>query len=290
MALQDSGLLVGLKITQWTARKLDRSTSFEVCDTKSADQGSASVHKRIIPAKYLKNVNQVVDKARAYHYANTLPWTHKGVDLLPSRNYMRYTQTMGELEDEFNAAADEFVTAYPTIIAQVENNLNGLYNAADYPTAEAIRKRFTMEFEMTPVPESGDFRVDIGKKELNRLKDKLADQLVAAEAAAQQDLYSRLYTALAKAVMTLKTPGKIFRNTLIFNIETIAEQVPRLNVAGDEALDDLADQILHYSKDTDIELLRGSKEKNNKYRETTAGGFEDYLNKVEAHYESTNAS
>ena len=288
MAIQDSALLVGLKITQWTARKLDRGTTFEVCESKSADQGSASVHKQIIPAKYLKNVNQVVDKARAYHYANTLPWTHKGVDLLPSRNYMRYTQTMGELEDEFNAAADEFVEGYPTIIGQVENNLNGLYNAADYPSAEVIRKRFTMEISTIPVPDSGDFRVDIGKKELDKLKDKLADQLVIAESAAQQDLYSRLYSALAKAVMTLKTPGKIFRNTLIFNIETIAEQVPRLNVAGYAPLDTLADDILSYCKDTEINRLRDTKDP--RYRETCADGLEIYLTQVEQLYENPNES
>ena len=126
MALQDSAMLVSLYLTQWSARKLDRSTSHEVCDAKHADHELGRFNKQIIPKKYLHNIQQVANRIRNYHYENTLPWNHKGADLLPSRHYLKYTQRMGELEEKFDKAVTEFLTAYPTIIQQVQNNLNDL--------------------------------------------------------------------------------------------------------------------------------------------------------------------
>jgi len=270
MALQDSGLLVSLKLTQWTARKLDRGTSFEVCDTKHADQGSAAVHKQIIPKKYLAHIGQLVNQIRNYHYANTLAWSHKGVDLLPTRNYLEYMNRMGDLEDKFKKAIEDFLITYPTIIKQVQNNLNDLYDQGDYPTVEQIKKKFNMEIEAVPIPESGDFRVDVGKKELEKLKTKLDANLVAAQVAAEKDLFSRLYTSLAKAVITLKEVDKIFRNTLILNLEDICKKIPRMNVNNNQELNDIATEVLAFCQLTDIEKLR----KNPKYRIVTAKTFQ----------------
>jgi hypothetical protein len=124
MAIQDSAMLVNLTITQWSARKLDRSTSYEVCDAKHADHDLGRFNKQIIPKRYLKNIQQIVNKTRNYHYSNTLPWQHKGADLLPGRHYMKYVKNMGRLREKFEQAVNDFLDNYPTIIQQVQNNLN----------------------------------------------------------------------------------------------------------------------------------------------------------------------
>jgi hypothetical protein len=286
MALQDSAMLVSLTLTQWSARKLDKTTSYEVCDSKNADQGSGNVSKQIIPKKYLKNIQQLVNKIRNYHYANTLAWTHKGADLLPSRNFMKYTRDMGDLEAKFHKAVDEFLDNYPTIIQQVQNNLNDWYDDTDYPNVDEIKRKFRMEIDMTPVPDSGDFRIDINQKELDKLKTKLDEQLNNAKHAAEQDLFSRLYTTLAKAVLTLRIPGKIFRNTLILNIEETAKQVPDLNVNDNKQLNSLADEIYQAAKAIDIDELRDDEDTS--YRFITADELENYMQRAEAIYLGAN--
>jgi len=286
MGLQDSGLLVSLKLTQWTARKLDRGTSFEVCDLKHADQGLAAVHKQVIPKKYLTHISQLVNKIRNYHYANTLAWSHKGVDLLPTRNYMEYMNRMGDLEDKFKESVNDFLNTYPTIIKQVQNNLNELYDQGDYPSVDQLRKKFNMEIEAVPIPESGDFRVDIGKEELEKLKTKLDTQLTTAQAAAEQDLFSRLYTTLAKAVIVLKDQERIFRNSLIFNIEDICKKIPKMNINNNQALEDSANGINEFCKGLDIDELR----KDPNYRKEAVEDLEKSLNYVEQLYEQINSS
>ena len=282
MALQDSGMLVSLTITQWAARKLDKTTSFEVCKAKSADQNAGSFHKQIIPKGYLKNINQLVNRIRNFHYANTLAWTHKGSDLLPSRNYMKYVKTMGKLQDKFNEAVNDFLDHYDTVVKQAVNSLHGLYEESDYPTAEMIRRKFKMEINMTPIPSSGDFRIDINEKELSKLRDKLEHQLAEAQVAAEQDLFSRLYTAIAKATITLRTPGKIFRNTLILNIEELCTMIPDMNINNNKQLNDIADRNLKLMQSTDMKALRDQEDTD--YRFDLANKLASELEIIEAVY------
>ena len=282
MALQDSGMLVSLTITQWAARKLDKTTSYEVCNAKSADQGSGSFHKQIIPKGYLKNINQLVNRIRNFHYSNTLAWTHKGSDLLPSRNYMKYVKTMGKLQDKFNEAVDDFLDHYDTVVKQAVNNLHGLYEESDYPTAEMIKRKFKMEINMTPIPSSGDFRIDLNQKELDKLKGRLDQQLAEAQVAAEQDLFSRLYTAVAKATITLRTPNKIFRNTLILNIEELCNMIPDMNINNNKQLNDIAERNLKYMQQVDIKTLRDQEDTS--YRFELADKLASELEIIEAVY------
>jgi hypothetical protein len=282
MALQDSAMLVSLTLTQWSARKLDRSTSYEVCKAKHADQDLGRFNKQIVPKKYLKNIQQLSNQIRNFHYSNTLPWQHKGSDLLPGRHYMKYAKRMGQLKEKFNEAVNEFLTAYPTIIKQVQNNLNDLYDDTDYPTVEQIRKKFTMDITMTPVPSSGDFRIDINQKELDKLKTQLDEQIEQASELAQQELFSRLYSSLAKAVLTLKIPNKIFRNTLILNIEDICRKIPTMNFNDNAELELIAEHILQRLNKIDINALRDQDDTS--YRTDTAIELASFLKQVEQIY------
>ena len=127
MAIQDAALLVNLRLTQWSAKKLDRGTSEEVCTTKGASSGSGNFNKQIIPKDHLKEITQLVNRIRNYHYENTLAWSHKGVDLLPSKHYMIYMKNMTDLEDKFNVAVKQFLKAYPNYIKEAQYHWVRIY-------------------------------------------------------------------------------------------------------------------------------------------------------------------
>ncbi len=242
--LQDAGLLITLTLRQWQARKLDRAVSLEVCKDKGAASDAGNFHKMLIAKRHLQPITQLVNKIRNYHYSNTLAWSHKGVDFLPSKHYLTYMDQMGTLKDKFEFAVDAFVKVYPQLLDDAITDLSGMHDANDYPSAEAVRSRFYMDIAASPVPQSGDFRIDLPQKELNKIKKKLDVQLKEAAKAAALDLYSRFYTSLAKAVITLQDPNKIFRNTLIFNIEDIAKKIDTMDITDNGDLKNLADHAL----------------------------------------------
>jgi hypothetical protein len=286
MSLATSTILVTLNITQWTARKLDRNASNDLCDSKEAQRGSGNFNKLLIPKAHLKPIQRVVNSIRNYHYANTLPWEHKGADILPSRMYMDYMRDMGNLKTKFELSVSEFVTDYPTIIQQVEKSLGKLFNAEDYPTANQVRSKFSMKIDANPVPTVTDFRVDLNQEEIDKIKQDLGARLDAANNAAVNELFARLYTATAKAVITLKDPTKIFRNTLILNIIELARKIPKLNYTNNTYIDSLADQLNTLSSNVEIEGLRDDDRLN--YRESIASDYEGILNNIEAAYNRSN--
>ena len=70
-------MLVELSISQWTARKLDKSTTSEVLVAKQAgDKGAARVNKHLLAGRTeLEVISQYVGRIRDYFYMNTLPWS-----------------------------------------------------------------------------------------------------------------------------------------------------------------------------------------------------------------------
>ena len=280
--LQDAGLLITLTLRQWQARKLDRAVSLEVCIDKGAAADAGNFHKMLIAKRHLQPITQLVNKIRNYHYSNTLAWSHKGVDFLPSKHYLKYMDHMGTLKDKFEFAVDEFVKQYPQLLNDAVNDLSNMHDANDYPSATTVRARFYMDIAASPVPQSGDFRVDLPQKELNKIKKKLDIQLKEAERAAALDLYSRFYTTLAKAVLALQDPNKIFRNTLIFNIEDIAKKIETMNITDNIELQTLADEAIMICAGMEIEDLR----EHVSSRLSAYKSFKHLLTEVEKVYEA----
>jgi hypothetical protein len=280
--LQDAGILITLTLRQWQARKLDRKTSLEVCQNKGAQTDSGNFHKVLISKQHLQPITQLVNKIRNYHYANTLAWSHKGVDFLPSKHYMTYMDKMGTLKDKFEIEVDKFVKIYPTLAKDTALELQSLYDADDYPSAEAVRERFFMDIAATPVPSSGDFRIDLPAKEMKKIKAKLDISLKESAHAAALDLYSRFYTSLAKTCLTLADPNKIFRNTLIFNVEDIAIKIKTMDITESLNLQVLAQDAHNVCNTIEIDSLR----ENIESRKGALKEFKQILALVEKAYEA----
>ena len=278
MTLASSAVLVSLHVKQWSSLNLDRAASKELCEAHSAHSNACNFNKQLIRKMDLKPIQRVVNSARNYHYENTLAWDHDGADMLPSRHFVTYMAQMADYKAEFQKEVEEFIEHYPEILTNVMNDLSSLYNSNDYPSQEELRNRFVMDVRVTPIPESGDFRVDLPAKESKQLQDELNQRLVAANEAAEKDLYMRLYTTLAKAVVVLKTPGKIFRNSLIINIIELTNKIPDMNFNQSPELNQHAQDLSTITNAIIIEDLR---EEDGKYRKQIAGFMEEELQDIE---------
>jgi len=283
MTLADSAVLVSLHVKQWSARKLDRAASKEVCEAHSAHSNAGNFNKQLIRKMDLKSIQRVVNSARNYHYENTLAWDHDGADMLPSRHFVTYMAKMEDYKAEFQKEVNKFIDQYPELLTNVMNDLSSLYNSEDYPSQDKLRTKFVMDVRVTPIPESGDFRVDLPAKESKRLTDELAQRLTDANQAAEKDLYMRLYTTLAKAVVVLKTPGKIFRNSLILNIIELTNKIPDMNFNQSPELNQHAKDLGTIVNAIIIDELR---EEDGEYRKQIAEFMEQELQDIETTFTS----
>jgi Protein of unknown function (DUF3150) len=258
-------LLVELSVSQWTARKLDKSTTEELVKDKNAqDKGAARVNKHLLAGRSeLEVINQYVTETRGFVYDNTLPWSDSGIRLLPSAKFMEFNDQLREREDKFYGLVQEFVTVYPSLITAQAMALGDMFNRTDYPSADDIAHRFSFNVNYMPVPASGDFRVDVGneaQKELQEKLSKLADQRVeSAINGFKQRLLEhlkRMSDRLGVDVIAGEAKPRKFHETLLENAHELCDLAQSLNIINDPQIEEARKALKKAINGVDIKDLR----------------------------------
>lgn len=258
-------LLVELNISQWTARKLDRSTTDELVTNKNAQaKGAARVNKSLFAGRTeLEVINQHVTSTRAYVYDNTLPWSDSGIRLLPSARFMEFNGKLQEAEDRFYGLVDEFVQVYPTLITAQAMALGDMFNRTDYPHSDDIAHRFRFAANYMPVPASGDFRVDIGNEAQAELQKKLASLADERVEHAMKDIKSRLLEHLKRMSDRLsidyvsgEAKPRKFHDSLLEGAHDLCDMASALNIVNDPQLDEARRALKQAIGGIDVKDLR----------------------------------
>ena len=256
--LNERAVLVALKCTHWSGRKLDKRATARFNSEHKADADAGRYNKLLLAKEALSKITKVSGSGRTLHYYLTLPWGDNGQRLLPTQVYWEYVNDMQGLEEEFYRQVDEFVKAYPSLVAETKARLGDLYNPDDYPDPEVIREKFSFSITINPVPDAGDFRVDIENDAMEEIKADLKARLSTTQQEAMRDLWERLRKSVAEVSKKFADTDKkvIFRDTLIGNIRDLVDLIPKMNIDGDPELDRMAAEIKREMADFDPQDLR----------------------------------
>jgi hypothetical protein len=240
-------LLVELNVAQWTARKLDRSTTDELVTNKHAQsKGAARVNKNLFAGRSeLEVVTKHVSETRNFMYDNTLPWSDSGIRLLPSTKFMEFNAKIQEAEDRFYGLVTEFVQVYPSLITAQAMALGDMFNRDDYPHPSDIEHRFRFKANYMPVPASGDFRIDIGNDAQEELRKKLANLADERVEYAMKDIKQRLLEHLKRMSDRLTidyvggeaVPRKV-HETVLDGAHDLCDMASALNIINDPQLEE----------------------------------------------------
>lgn len=167
-------------------------------------------------------------------------------------------QELGFLIAAAYAAADEFTVIYPRLVEEAKADLNGLYEAKNYPAPYAIRGLFSIAVSESPLPLSPESLTlqFLGREDLDRLRARLAGTWERSEAAAIGDLYRRMVEKVGHMARTLADPEAKFRDSLVNNLVELADLIPALNFKGDADLDRLTVEMRERLTGIDPETLR----------------------------------
>jgi len=126
---------------------------------------------------------------------------------------------------------------------QAETLLNGLYRESDYPSAGTLQSRFKMAVDFSPVPTSGDFRLDLPAEQMADIERTVEARVAAATKIAMQDAWRRLYEVVEKYHERLSNPKPINRARLVRAGLEIVEVLKRLNVTDDPDLEKMRQRV-----------------------------------------------
>jgi hypothetical protein len=245
-------MLVEFNASVWTARKLDKTTTNEVVASKNAGaKDAARVNKHLLAGRTeLDIIQQAVGRARQFVYDNTAPWSDSGLRLLPTVNFMKFTERMNDFEEEMEALVKAFVVIYPTLITAQALALGDMFKRDDYPTANEMMTKFSFRVNYMPVPSSGDFRVDVGNQAQAELKARLESLTQERIDSAMADVRERLSTHLKRMSDRLTTDyvggeakQRRFHDTLVDGALELCDLTKALNVTNDVALETARSQL-----------------------------------------------
>ena len=245
-------MLVEFNASVWTARKLDKTTTNEVVASKNAGaKDAARVNKHLLAGRTeLDIIQQAVGRARQFVYDNTAPWSDSGLRLLPTVNFMKFTERMNDFEEEMEALVKAFVVIYPTLITAQALALGDMFKRDDYPSANEMMTKFSFRVNYMPVPSSGDFRVDVGNQAQAELKARLESLTQERIDSAMADVRERLSTHLKRMSDRLTTDyiggeakQRRFHDTLVDGALELCDLTKALNVTNDVTLETARSQL-----------------------------------------------
>jgi hypothetical protein len=247
-SIASSAMLVELNISTWTARKKDRAASDDVTRLNNAQKGVASVSKHLLgDCAELDAVQKFAGNTRNVHYSATMPWSDSGLRLLPTTQYFKYHQQMTALRDEFTRLVDAFLGAYAWEITQAQAKLGHLFNAEEYPDVDGLRDKFKFRFTYIPLPDAGDFRVDVGNEAQAVLREQYASAFTEQLNAAMNDLWSRTHAVLIRMSERLDygpaEQKKIFRDSLVENVVEMIDLLRACNITQSVQMAEMADTL-----------------------------------------------
>jgi len=262
MSISSSALLVELNISVWPASKLDREITDKVNTDASAVRGASQTKKNLFAGTSLrKDISDFAARVRLYHNRHTLAWADKGERMLPTALFMDYKQTMNGFEQTFDMMCNNFFIEYPRLVVEAPTNLGSMYKAEDYPDLDEVKMKFGFRRTVKPVPEAGDFRLDIPAYDLEEMRVEFTKQHETKLAEAMREPWERLHKMLVGMSEKLTDvegddSKKRYHDTLISNPIELCGLLTKLNVTNDPKLEEARRQLELTMLGADIESIK----------------------------------
>jgi len=234
-SISSSAMLVELNISVWTGRKFDKSVSQEIDTQKQTTTRAGNYHKILFADEpKFSAISKFAGNSRNYHYHATMPWSDSGLRLLTTTMYFDYNKRIAEDQQEFSRLVDECIDDWDNMLYRAQTKLGDLFNPMDYPDKSLVSEKFRFSAKFAPVPDIGDWRVDVGNDAQQQLKESYASYYSENLQQAMREPWERMHEALTNMSTKLSGQSKqIFRDTLVSNVVEMCDLLDKFNITGD---------------------------------------------------------
>lgn len=244
MSISHAAMLVEMNISVWTANKIDKDASRKVMDDNRAASDAGHFRKNLMAGSTLRK--QIADYAsgcRLWHSTRTMPWADRGPRLLPTSLFLDYKTEANARQAYFDSKVDEFLLAYPRLVQTAHNYLGDLFDQADYPDTDEVRAKFGYRLVFSPVPDAGDFRIDLPAQEMVAMQQQYQAQADERISAAMQEQWGKLHDMVARMSDKLVEPDgeedkRRWHDTFLTNAHEMCQMLTHLNVTRDPTLEE----------------------------------------------------
>lgn len=247
MSLHNKALLLSLSIGMPPQSKSLKDEAVRLEIKHSTEERQVQVVRKLFAKQDIKPLQQVATKARQWFRERTLPFG-RGQGIIPAKAYFNLMNDLGALRLEFNREKENLLNNMTDVLRRAQVVNGSLFDVNNYPSLSEMANNIYFSIEVTPVPAGNDYDklADLSPEEIETLKREAVLNNQSKVEFAIKDLYDRLLKGLKHVADRLTDDDegmKIFRDTLIGNINKAIEAAETLNVADDDKLADFTSQV-----------------------------------------------
>ena len=265
-SIASAAMLVEVVIKRWSAQKRDKDATARMLQQNNATKGAAKVDKYLMgECPELKELNSFLNSVRTFVYSATLPWTDTGIRLLTTTHHAKFHERITAIQQELGTYLDAFLGVYEWRLNEVEAQradlgLGAMFRRDDYPTPDEVRSKFAIKVTYMPVPEAGDWRVDIGTEGSNALKEHYENYFTSREELLRQDIYKKFAEKVERLINSMDwTQGekaKRMYNTTFDAVHELIDTMQDFNLTGDAGIETLRQQLAAVMDGVTLDALK----------------------------------
>lgn len=228
----------------------------------TTDKSLLHLTKDILDSEELRAIQRQDGLIRDYLGRLGLPSPLKhGCYLIPIDLVETVEAKLGELFAQRKSLVQTFISTYPEKRTQAASRLGPLFDPRDYPSVERLMEAFEVSTQYLTFGIPGSLR-SISPSLLKREEEKAKQRIAAVEDEIVQVLRLSLKELVDHMVERLQ-PGpdgkpKVFRNTLMTNMQEFLETFKARNLTDDQDLEALVEQAKGILASVDAATLRTS--------------------------------
>ena len=263
--IQANAMLVRVRCTKWNNSITDREITDQVTFDKAAADGYLRVTKRLAKQAVVKHLNKVIGQVgNTVLRLWTVPWDD-GVHLITVDNLDRFEAALRKKSDLLEELKSELQDTWPDVIEADRVRLGDAFDPDDYPSVNEIVNRYSITYELRPLPSGDDIRVNLPQQRVNAIRQQVEQDVAAKVEAGAKVVSERVADVLNTFVEGMERHGtkadgakraSKFADSTVEAIERLAEALPGLNLTGDPALTAVSNDLFLKLRDLDPQVLR----------------------------------
>jgi hypothetical protein len=268
--LFEKGCLVQLSASVWGATR--KIHPHQITDLPVSGEWLRA-SKKLVDPEALKPINKIINKARSYLTATSLPFPIKGMEFVPKEMISRVDERLNGFKTEFNHSVETFMESYDRLREVAMVHLGELFNETEYPLDVRKKFAFIWRFVILDVP-NGNAAL-LAPEVYEREKEKFVQTMEQARELAVQSLREE-FAGMVERITDRFSHGpngdvKVFKNGTVNHFYEYFETFKERNIFKDDALSELVERAKVILGGKSAEEIRS----NDRFKDRIREGMQD---------------
>lgn len=263
-------------------RTMPKGAVGQVADLFSAEVSSIGGSRHVISRKHelVKPVYLAISKAKQLVAAYTYDYPEKGVRLIRLDRVEWLSGEIAKLQAELAEACKALDDGWADVKADAQERLGDLYDPGDYPDRPSEGYGLEISFPaIKPDDRLAQMHPELYAKEQARIQARFDEAILAAEAAATEQLAKMLSHLIERLAPDESGESKTLHESTVVNLKEFAERWKTLSIGSNDQLEALIREIEKAADGIDVKALRKA---DGGARAKVAEQFEGLREKVDA--------